>query len=195
MKRVKKEVNKKEVNKKEVNKKEVNKKIIEKVVKKAVKIKDEVSNNLIELKKLSEDIKKHTFAYQNCISNVCLDERVAVMKDTNKNAPKINFNILFEKDIKKKNEFFKKHVEYPLNFNLYKCNYDKCNAEIKNMIHCILKASLLMKKLKKANVIVYDDDFYKEFNDLLNKQKVSDEELKELMNKFLQITLNMTKFE
>jgi len=143
---------------------------------------------------LSEDIKKYTLAYQNCILNICIDEKVALMKDTDKNAPKINFNILLEKDEKKRNDFFMKHVEYPLNFDLYKCNFNACGKHIKNMIKVILKVSLLMKKLKKEEIKGLDDDFYKKFDDLLKKQKLSDEELKELMNKFLQSTLGMGKF-
>jgi hypothetical protein len=177
---------KKEVNKKEFKKKEF-KKDIEKEVKK------EVNKNLSELNKLAEDIKKYTFAYQNCISNICVDEKVAIMKDTNKDAPKINLNILLEKDEKKRNEFFKKHVEYPLNFNLHKCNFNACGTHIKNMIHCILKVSVLMKKLKREDIKGLDDDFYKRFDYLLKKQNLSDEELKDLMIKFLSTTLNMRK--
>ena len=154
----------------------------------------EVNKNLKELKKLTEDIKKYTVAYQKCVSNVCVDEKVAIMKDTNKKAPKINLNILLEKDDKKRNDFFMKHVEYPLNFNLYKCNFNNCEKNIKNMIKVILKVSLLIKKFKKDEIKGLDDNFYKNFDDLLKKQKLSDEELKELMNKFLQTTLGMTKF-
>ena len=172
------------------------KKDAKKDVKKDAKkdVKTEINKDLAELKKSTEDIKKYTVAYQNCISNVCVDEKVAIMKDTNKNAPKFNLNILLEKDDKKRNDFFMKHVEYPLNFNLYKCNFNACGKNIKNMIKVILKVSMLIKKLKKEEIKGLDDDFYKNFEDLLKKQKLTDEELKELMNKFLQTTLTMGNF-
>jgi len=138
-----------------------------------------------EIKKIGNQLTKIMKEYQKCSANICIDEKIALMKDTNKKAPKMDIKILLDKDQNKKELYLKELSEYPLNFNHFKCNYNKCGKIIKKLLKFIISITIKKKSLMKVKLTETEDKYFKELDILLKKQKLTDDELKQISFSFL----------
>lgn len=144
-----------------------------------------------EIKKIGNELTKIMKLYQKCTTGICMDEKMAIVNDTNKKAPKIDMNILLEKDKDKKEKKLKELSEYHLNFNHFKCNYSKCSKVLKKLIKFIITMVQKKKSMMKIKMTPTEEAYFKDLDLLLKKQNLTDDELKKLSFTVLKTSFNI----
>lgn len=144
-----------------------------------------------EIKKIGDELMKIMKSYQKCTTGICMAEKMAIVNDTNKKAPKIDMNIIIEKDNDKKEQKLKELSEYHLNFNHFKCNYSKCSKILKKLIRFIITMAHKKKSIMKMKMTPIEEAYFKDLDLLLKKQKLNDNELKKLSFTVLKTSFNI----
>jgi CRISPR/Cas system-associated protein Cas5 (RAMP superfamily) len=87
------------------------------------------------------------------------------------------------------NKTIKKWINNPILLDYERCSYNKCNEISKKLMKKVIEVSRKTKLLKNKVINPDEESFYKEFDDLLEKQNISDKELKKILELNMKITL------
>lgn len=144
-------------------------------------------------KKDSEEVKKFfslffqimkvVKIYNKCSESNCKIEKEAIHNDITANSLyKTNIKLL---DSKNREKHIKNMINNKLVFNFEKCNYNKCNKLAKKIYNLALKIGSITDPNKKTKL----NEFHKEIKKLVKLQKLSDDEIKKLIEFNIRITL------
>ena len=147
------------------------------------KIQQELMNIVKELLVLMKD-------YNKCTIEKCNSEKTAVTKDkiasTITNMEIYKLKSLSKKDQDKK---IKTWLDNKVYINLEKCRLRKCNEIALKLINKVISSSIQMKKNKNKPLTKDEEEFYKEFSDLLKIQKFTDNDILKIVEYTLRIEL------
>lgn len=143
-----------------------------------------------ELMDLVKDLLNQMSDYSKCSINKCAKEKAVYTADPV--TSKINTAAILQlknKSKKIQQKTINKWINNPIFLDYEKCNYNKCNEISKKLMKKVIEVT---KKTKLLNVNIInpeEESFYKEFDDLLEKQNVTEKELKKILELNMKITL------
>jgi predicted hydrolase (HD superfamily) len=143
-----------------------------------------------ELMDLVKEMLYHMSDYVKCTAHKCATEKAVYT--ANPVTSKINTAAILQLENKSKatqNKTIKKWINNPILLDYERCNYNKCNEISKKLMKKVIEVSRKTKLLKNNVINPDEESFYKEFDDLLEKQNISDKELKKILELNMKITL------
>jgi hypothetical protein len=128
--------------------------------------------------------------YNKCTIDNCNKEKTAVTND--KTAATINNKEVYKLKVLSKKEQDKKIKTWLNNkkyINLEKCRLTRCNEIALKLINKVIMSSMKMKQLNNKPLTKDEDKFYKEFNELLKIQNITDKDIRKIVEYTLRIEL------
>ena len=120
--------------------------------------------------------------YNKCTIEKCNKQKTAVTKD--KIASTITNMEIYKLKALNKTDQDKKIKEWLNNkvyINLEKCRLRKCNDIALKLINKVISSSINMKHITNKSLTKDEEDFYKEFSNLLKIQKITDNDIKKIV--------------
>ena len=143
-----------------------------------------------ELMDLVKDMLYHMGDYGKCVVKKCAKEKAVYT--ANPETATINTAAILKLENKSKpvqNKTINKWINNPIFLDYERCSYNKCNDISKKLMKKVIEVSRKTKLINNKVINPDEEKFYKEFDDLLKKQKISDEELKRILELNMKITL------
>jgi len=143
-----------------------------------------------ELKGIVKELLTLMKDYNKCTIEKCNSEKTAVTKD--KTASTINNMEIYKLKALSKKEQDKKiktWLNNKLYINLEKCRLTKCNEIALKLINKVISVSIKMKQINYKPLTKEEDKFYKEFNDLLKIQNITNKDIRKIVEYTLRIEL------
>jgi hypothetical protein len=128
--------------------------------------------------------------YNKCTIEKCNKQKTAVTKDkiasTITNMEIYKLKALNKTDQDKK---IKEWLDNKVYINLEKCRLRKCNDIALKLINKVISSSINMKKITNKSLTKDEEEFYKEFSDLLKIQKITDNDIQKIVEYTFRIEL------
>ena len=143
-----------------------------------------------ELKGIVKELLTLMKDYNKCTIEKCNSEKTAVTKD--KTASTINNMEIYKLKAlskKKQDKKIKTWLNNKLYINLEKCRLTKCNEIALKLINKVISVSIKMKQINYKPLTKEEDKFYKEFNDLLKIQNITNKDIRKIVEYTLRIEL------